>query len=193
MTKHRIETMFRTNSKHGYCQNFMSTCYRWNVEFSDIFVVIWIAVTGQEHLFTHEWEVYINTLRFYFFSAGVNLTVIPSSYVDVNQSVTLLCNIGPEPPFLLFASFRLQNPASTLCSLEPNNGGCKNTTDPCRIQYNASCPSDTKYSIQVYVPSDWNGVSVICQSLLENSNSVTFFVKGTVMIRFKFPIVIRVG
>ena len=125
------------------------------------------------------------------FSVGVNLTVIPSSNVDVNQSVTLLCDISPEPPFL-FAIFRLQNPASTLCLLEPNNGGCKNTTDPCRIQYNASCPSDTKYSIQVYVPSNWNGVSVICQSLFDDSNSVTFFVKGTV-IRFKFPIVIRVG
>ena len=111
-----------------------------------------------------------------------HLTVFPSNDVVVNQRVTLLCELDSDtdPPFL--AIFYIQPPYSRLCALEPRTGVCKNTTDPCRTLYNASCPSNTRYSIQVNVSQNWNNVSVVCQSLFDQSNRVIFFVRGILLI-----------
>ena len=114
---------------------------------------------------------------------GLNLTITPSRNVDVNQSVTLHCELDPNPPPPVVVIFSLQSPSTTLCAMEPWNGVCKKTPDPCRNLYNASCPSDTRYSIQLRVPMDWNGASVVCETFLERSNSVVFSVKGMLRIR----------
>ncbi|XP_078316005.1 cell adhesion molecule 2-like isoform X3 [Crassostrea virginica] len=107
---------------------------------------------------------------------GLNLTITPSRNVEVNQSVTLHCELDPNPPPPVVVIFSLQSPFTTLCVVEPWNGECKNTPDPCRNLYNASCPSDTRYSIQVKVPMDWNGASVVCETFFERSNSIIFSV-----------------
>nr|XP_022287393.1 hemicentin-1-like isoform X3 [Crassostrea virginica] len=110
-----------------------------------------------------------------FATAGITLTVIPSNDVAENQTVTLQCELDPNPipPFIV--SFFVKS--STLCQLEPSNGVCRNTTDPCRIIYNAFCPSETRYSIQVNVTRAWSGASVVCQTIYEQSNKVVFSVK----------------
>lgn len=119
----------------------------------------------------------------YFILAGITLTVIPSNVVAVNQSVTLQCELDPNPLFPIVVSFRIESPSSTLCQLEPSNGVCKKTTDPCGTLYNASCPSDTRYSIQVTVSKKWNNVAVACQTVYNRSNIVVFSVKGIVLIK----------
>ena len=116
--------------------------------------------------------------------ASLNLTVTPSSDVAVNQTVTLLCELDPNPPQPIAVFFSLQSPIYTLCALEPNNGVCKNTTDSCRTIYNATCPSDTRYSLQMAVPQSWNNMAVLCQTLYEKSNNVIFSVKGIVLIKW---------
>lgn len=97
----------------------------------------------------------------------------------------LQCELDTNPSLPIIVSFEIQPPSSTLCTLEPNNRECQNTSDPCITRYSASCPSTTKYSIQVTVSSNWNDVFVVCQSLYKKSNSVVFFVEGRFMIWFK--------
>lgn len=120
--------------------------------------------------------------NYHYISAGITLTVIPSNDVKVNQSVELQCELDtiPSPPVIV--SFKIQSPSSNVCTLEPNYGECQNTSDPCITRYNASCPSTTRYSIQVIVPSNWNNVSVVCQTLYQKSNSAVFFVEGIFLI-----------
>lgn len=117
-----------------------------------------------------------------FILAGITLRVIPSNVVSVNQSVTLQCELDPNPLFPIVVSFRIDSPSTILCHLEPSNGVCKKTTDPCGTLYNASCPSDTRYRIQVTVSKNWNDVPVVCQTLYNRSNKVVFSVKGIVLI-----------
>ena len=111
-----------------------------------------------------------------FISAGITLTVIPSYDVEENQNVTLQCELDPGPIPPIVVSFSINS--SILCQLEPSNGVCKNTTAHCKTTYTASCPSDTRYSIQVNVTRAWSGSSVVCQTLYEQSNIVVISVKG---------------
>ena len=83
---------------------------------------------------------------------------------------------NPTPP--VYVSFDIQSPHSTVCSLEPSFGVCKNTPKSCIDVYNASCPSDTLYGIQVTVPQDWNKKSVVCRTVYNQSNTVVFYVMG---------------
>nr|XP_022286587.1 hemicentin-1-like isoform X2 [Crassostrea virginica] len=108
-------------------------------------------------------------------TAGITLTVIPSNDVAENQTVTLQCELDPNPIPPIIVSFSVKS--STLCQLEPSNGVCRNTTDSCRIIYNAFCPSETRYSIQVNVTRAWSGASVVCRTVYEQSNKVVFSVK----------------
>ena len=116
-------------------------------------------------------------------SDGITLTVIPSNRVTVNQTVTLQCMLDPNPTPPVYVFFEIQSPHSTVCSLEPSFGVCKNTPNPCIDMYSASCPSDTQYSIQVTVPWDWNEKSVACRTVYNQSNTVIFSVMGKVFFK----------
>ena len=110
------------------------------------------------------------------------MTVSPSNDVAVNQSVTLHCQLGPNPFQPIVANFEYNNNShkNQLCTLEPDKGVCKNTSNTCRDRYNANCPSDTQFSIQLNVPREWNGNNVICRSAYNKSDPVVFYVKGIV-------------
>ncbi|XP_022287174.2 nephrin-like [Crassostrea virginica] len=136
--------------------------------------------------------LYMYWLSMVYIAAGITLTVIPSNDVKVNHSVELQCELDTNPSPPVIVSFNIQSPSSTFCTLEPNNGECQNTEDPCITRYNASCPSSTRYSIQVIVPSNWNTVSVVCQSLYQKSNSVVFFVEVPVSSVTLLPTMISV-
>lgn len=105
------------------------------------------------------------------------LVYIPSKE---NQNVTLQCELDPDPIPPIIVSFIVDS--SALCQLEPSNGVCKTSTNLCRSLYNASCPSDTRYSIQVNVSRAWSGSSVVCQTIYNQSNRVVFSVKGISLI-----------
>lgn len=111
------------------------------------------------------------------FSAGITLTVHPSNIVEVNQMVTLQCSLNPNPTPPVVVNFA-GGLGNIICTLEPNNGVCKNTTDFCLSRYNASCSNEIVFSIQVNVPSIWNGVSIYCSTLYSKSNNVNFNVTG---------------
>ncbi|XP_078319154.1 uncharacterized protein LOC144620908 [Crassostrea virginica] len=113
-------------------------------------------------------------------TAGMTLTVIPSGLFAENQSVTLQCELNPKPPTPIVVSFIIRlstSNQSSLCALEPSNGICKETPNPCRITYHASCPNDTLYIIHVAISRNWNGASVFCQSRKNWGNSVVISVK----------------
>lgn len=132
----------------------------------------------------------LNLVKFYI-SDSLRLTVKPSNNVAVNQSVTLQCNEDPNESTPLVVIFRIQTQGITLCVLEPTDGACRNTTNPCITRYNASCAGPTRYSIQVTVPKDWNGMSVDCQTLIARSNSIVFFVTGTEIKHFTSNLIER--
>lgn len=113
----------------------------------------------------------MNTLIF--ISGSVTLNVTPSNEVTVNQKVTLLCEFDSNP---IVAQFNIESHFSSFCQLDRT---CDSTI--CSSVYNASCPSDTQYNIQVTVPRSWNGESVFCQSAVggRRSNSINFRVTGT--------------
>nr|XP_022289615.1 B-cell receptor CD22-like isoform X2 [Crassostrea virginica] len=117
----------------------------------------------------------------------MTLTVIPSNDVTVNQNVTLQCELDSNPPSPIVVSFRVTSSNTTLCQLQPITGVCKNTIPLflCSFLYkfNASCPSTTRYNIQVTVPSSWNNVSVICHTRYRQSNRVLFFVRDKPEVR----------
>lgn len=110
------------------------------------------------------------------FSAGITLTVSPSNIIEVNEVVTLQCELDTNPLSPIIARFAANR--NTLCVLEPKNGSCKNTTDPCLTQYKAFCPSETVFTIQVNVSMTWNGGSIYCDSIYSRSNTVNFTVIG---------------
>ncbi|XP_078323845.1 neural cell adhesion molecule 1-like isoform X3 [Crassostrea virginica] len=114
-------------------------------------------------------------------TAGIALTVLPSSNVAVNQTMTLRCELEPNPTLPIVVYFEKRNSISSspeiLCSLEPQSGVCKNSADDCRIRYNASCPSDTLYIIQVKVLQTWNGQSISCRTVYTKSELVVISVK----------------
>nr|XP_022289451.1 hemicentin-1-like isoform X3 [Crassostrea virginica] len=120
-------------------------------------------------------------------TTGMTLTVIPSNDVAVNQNVTLQCELDSNPPSPIVVSFRVTSSNTTLCQLQPITGVCKNTIPLflCSFLYkfNASCPSTTRYNIQVTVPSSWNNVSVICHTRYRQSNRVLFFVRDKPEVR----------
>nr|XP_022327036.1 B-cell receptor CD22-like isoform X1 [Crassostrea virginica] len=107
---------------------------------------------------------------------GITLTVTPSTVAE-NQTVTLQCELDPDPIPPISAFFIVQSPSTVLCQLEPNAGACKNTNILCRTQYNGSCPTDRLYSIQVPVPREWNGRTFLCQDFYAKSNNVVISVK----------------
>ena len=130
---------------------------------------------------------YLSLWELYYFSAGITLrlSVLPSSKVTVNQSVTLLCELDTylSPPFNV--SFVLVSPSfivSDVCTLELKSWECMNTTYLCMNLYDAACLSTTQYSMKVNVPSNWSGASVLCRTFNETSNNIVFFVEGMVMI-----------
>nr|XP_022323484.1 neural cell adhesion molecule 1-like isoform X2 [Crassostrea virginica] len=104
-------------------------------------------------------------------TGGSTLTVTPSNEVAVNQRVTLLCEFDSNPVVAQFNKVPQTNP---FCQLAEKGGACM-TTD-CSIGYNLSCPSNTRYSIQVTVTQSWNGETVFCQgaAINEPSNNITF-------------------
>nr|XP_022323491.1 hemicentin-1-like isoform X2 [Crassostrea virginica] len=104
-------------------------------------------------------------------TGSIILTVTPSNEVAVNQRMTLLCEFDSNP---IVAQFNIISRLSSFCQLEGTGGTCL-TTD-CSIGDNASCPSNTRYSLQVTVPQSWNGETVFCQSAVssEKSNNITF-------------------
>lgn len=113
------------------------------------------------------------------FSVGITLTVNPSNIIEVNQVVILHCALDPNPtpPVVVFFSDDL---GKSLCSLEPYNGVCKNTSSSsCVTRYNGSCSNETEFSMQVNVPWTWNGKSLSCNSFYSKSNTVNFTVTGT--------------
>ena len=115
----------------------------------------------------------------------MTLKVIPSGLFAENQSVTLQCELNPNPPTPIVVSFIIRlssSNQSSLCALELSNGVCKETPNPCRITYNASCPNDTLYKIHVAVSRSWNGASVFCKTRYNWGDSVVFSVKGTYIL-----------
>lgn len=111
------------------------------------------------------------------FSAGITLTASPSNIIEVNEVVTLQCELDTNPLPPIIARFAVSQ-RNTLCVLEPKSGSCKNTTDPCLTQYKAFCPSETVFTIQVNVSMTWNGGSIYCDSIYSRSNTVNFTVIG---------------
>ena len=104
----------------------------------------------------------------------------------VNQTVTLQCELEPNPTFPIIVVFEKRNSSSEpefLCTLEPQNGVCKNSIDECRIRNNASCPSNTLYIIQLKVLQTWNGQSISCRTLYTKSEEVVISVKGRLTCR----------
>uniref|UniRef100_K1Q702 Uncharacterized protein n=1 Tax=Magallana gigas TaxID=29159 RepID=K1Q702_MAGGI len=108
--------------------------------------------------------------------SGIKLTVSPSNDVEVNQTVTLRCELDPNPKPPITVSFEI-NYLAKLCLLEHSNGKCITTPDTCVTGNNASCHNETLYSLQVSVPWNWNGASIYCQSLFSKSELVVFDVK----------------
>lgn len=108
---------------------------------------------------------------------GIKLTVIPSNDVEVNQTVTLRCDLDPNPTPPIIVSFK-NNFTEKLCFIEHSHGKCITTPDTCVTGYNASCHNETLYSLQVSVPWKWNGASFYCQTLFSKSELVAFSVKG---------------
>lgn len=104
------------------------------------------------------------------------MTVIPSNDVEVNQTVTLRCDLDPNPKPPIIVSFVINS--TVLCTLEPRNGTCFDTLTKCETPYNASCSNETLYSMQVTVPWNWSGVAVDCKTFYNRSNLVVFTVKG---------------
>nr|XP_022323489.1 hemicentin-1-like isoform X2 [Crassostrea virginica] len=117
-------------------------------------------------------------------TGSVTLTVTPSNEVAVNQRVTLLCEFDSNP---YVAQFNIISQTNPFCQLEEKGGVCM--TADCSIGYNLSCPSNTRYSIQVTVPQSWNGESVRCQSVIngEKSSNITFRVTVPVTSVAFFP------
>lgn len=108
---------------------------------------------------------------------GIKMTVIPSNDIEVNQTVTLRCELDPNPKPPIIVSFE-NNFTEKLCFLEHSHGKCITTPDTCVTGYNASCHNETLYSLQVSVPWKWNGASIYCQTLFSKSELVVFSVKG---------------
>lgn len=111
-------------------------------------------------------------------SAGITITATPSNNVRVNEVVTLTCELDPNPIPPVIVQFHIDQ-VEILCTLEPQNGKCKNTTDTCLNMYNASCPTIRTFSLRFRFPQKWNGISVYCSSFFGNSeNKVNFTVTG---------------
>lgn len=108
---------------------------------------------------------------------GIKLTVSPSNDVEVNQTVTLTCELDPYPSTPIIVSFE-NNFTEKLCFLEHSNGTCITTSDTCVTGYNASCHNEALYSLQVDVPWNWNGASIYCRTQFSKSELVVFAVKG---------------
>lgn len=109
------------------------------------------------------------------FSENVTFSISPSSVVDVNQTVTLQCDLDPNPLYPIVVRFKTTAHFDIgLCELEPNNGVC---LKPCRDNYTALCPNNTQYSIEVTVPRNWSGVALFCQTNYGRSNYVNIYVK----------------
>lgn len=126
-----------------------------------------------------KWKIELLTVLCICFSSttvdGITLTVSPSNDVEVNQTVTLTCELDPNPtpPIIVF----FVNNSTVLCTLEHRNGTCFDTLTKCETAYNASCSNETLYSIQVTVPWNWSGVAVDCKTFYNRSNLVVFTVK----------------
>ncbi|XP_078319162.1 cell adhesion molecule Dscam1-like [Crassostrea virginica] len=122
-------------------------------------------------------------LSLVYITAGLTLSVLPSSKVTVNQNVTLLCELDTYLSLPFDVSFVLRSPSytlSTICTLVLSYWECMNTTYLCLNGYDAACINTTHYSIQVNVPSNWSGASVLCRTPKEMSNSIVFFVEEPV-------------
>lgn len=105
------------------------------------------------------------------------LTVSPSSTTyDVNQWVTLDCDVPPTIPIVVTFVFKREN--TTECNLEQSNGGCKNVSDSCTRFYNATCLNDTHFSLKVKVPQTWNRMNISCRDVYTFSESILFQVNG---------------
>ncbi|XP_062572124.1 cell adhesion molecule 2-like [Saccostrea cucullata] len=117
----------------------------------------------------------ILTLQKYYGEASITLTVLPSSIVEINQSVTIQYFFS-QPELAVFFNSWI-NPSVAFCSLETSGGVCK--LGECARNYNTSCPNSTFYSVQYPIPLSWNGESVYCSGLFtgnEKSNNVTLTV-----------------
>lgn len=111
-------------------------------------------------------------------SAGITITATPSNNVRVNEVVTLTCELNPNPTPPVVVNFFIDK-LEVLCTLEPQNGKCKDTGDICLNMYNASCPTITTFSLRFRFPQKWNGISVDCSSYYSRSeNKVNFTVTG---------------
>lgn len=111
-------------------------------------------------------------------SAGITITATPSNNVRVNEVVTLTCELNPNPVPPVVAKFFIDK-FEVMCTLEPQNGKCKDTGDICLNMYNASCPTITTFSLRFRFPQKWNGISVDCSSTYSRSeNEVNFTVTG---------------
>eukprot|EP00105_Crassostrea_gigas_P024740 XP_011445100.2 PREDICTED: uncharacterized protein LOC105340627 [Crassostrea gigas] len=141
-----------------------------------------------------EWKMKLLTWLCFGFSstvvAGITLTVSPSNDVEVNQTVTLTCQLDPNPYPPVIVAFA-NNFTDILCSLEYSNGKCINTSDACLTGYNASFHNETLYSLQVPVSWNWNGLSLYCQNLTSKSNSVLLDVKGFNYIGHRQDVITR--
>ncbi|XP_061188025.1 neuroglian-like [Saccostrea echinata] len=107
--------------------------------------------------------------------ASITLAVLPSSIVEVNQSVTIQCTF-PQTELAAYF-FSTKNSLVAFCSLETFEGVCKQ--GDCARQYNTACPNSTNYRVEYPIPLSWNGESISCRGLFagnERSNNVTFSV-----------------
>lgn len=95
--------------------------------------------------------------------------------------MTLTCELNPNPtsPVVVKFNYEKDGNSEVLCTLEPQNGKCKDTTDICLNTYNASCPTNTTFSLRFPFPQAWNGVSIFCSSFYSLSeNKINFTVTG---------------
>ena len=107
---------------------------------------------------------YHSLWELYYFSAGITLSVLPSSKVTVNQSVILLCELETylSPPFNV--SFVLVSPsliASNVCTLELSSWECMNTTYLWMnlyytIQHKGQCSFELEWSVCTMSNILWN-------------------------------------
>lgn len=104
------------------------------------------------------------------------LTVTPSTTVDVDQFVTLQCRSDPNPipPVVMKITIN----GTTHCTLETDNGVCKNPDNACAKRYTSACPNETFFTVQIQVLKNWNGASINCATLYVKSNTIVFDVKG---------------
>lgn len=104
------------------------------------------------------------------------MTLSPSQNVEVNTVVKMKCDVDQTELAPVFVAFYKNT--QSLCSLEFEDGTCKNTSDACLSKFSASCTGVRNYSIQFPVPFAWNEHGLWCKTIYSESDKVFLSVTG---------------